>query len=223
MNWILSALFDFKYLLISFGIGYFIGAIPYGVLIAKSQGVDILKCGSRSPGATNVKRMVGKHWGNLVFFLDFCKGWAAVMCIRFLAVVYGSKACQDYYGALMLACLSGAIIGHCYSIFIGGKGGKGVATLMGGLLTLMPLQLMIGLVIWISVFYALRYVSLASIAFALSLPITSIVTSQPKIFLAFNLIACISIIWLHRSNIRRLIQGTEYQFVRKGLDTHSCK
>lgn len=190
-------------------IGYFVGAIPFGYLVAKAHGVDILKEGSGNPGATNVKRMVGKRAGNFVFLLDFLKG----------AVATGWPLLLTFDGDARLipaiAGLCAAILGHSFSIFLKGRGGKGVATTMGGLIVLMPVAVVIGLLVWTAAFFTSRYVSFASIAFAVSLPISSYLLAGPALLTCVSLALAVLIIIRHRSNIQRLLNGTENRFVRQ--------
>tara|TARA_R100000027_G_scaffold20938_1_gene15126 strand:+ start:2086 stop:2697 length:612 start_codon:yes stop_codon:yes gene_type:complete len=190
-------------------IGYLFGSLSFAVWIAKAKGVNILKEGSGNPGATNVKRVLGKKAGNTVFFLDFLKGCAAVGIGLWIAGDPGGIA-----GAV------GAVLGHSASIFIGFRGGKGVAVTMGALLVLMPLVLLTGLAVWALTFNLSRYVSLASILFAVSLPISALVlnwvgwpVSLPLI--VFAAVIAVLIVVRHRSNLVRLINGEEHKFSKK--------
>lgn len=197
-------MFIFQIALVSIA-GYLIGSISFAVIIARRQGVDILSAGSGNPGATNVKRVLGAKWGNTVFALDALKGLlAAGWPMLFLAG--GSPQ-------LAILGLLGALAGHSYSLFLKFRGGKGVATTMGGLLAIMPGALLVGLLVWLAIFYASRVVALASILFALSLPISAAWLYQPgdpRFFLGCAL--CMLIIVRHRSNISRLLQGKENSF-----------
>ncbi len=184
-------------------IGYFIGSISFAVLVAKSQGVDIFKEGSGNPGATNVKRVLGSKWGNLVFALDALKGVASA---GLPLLVFGDVR-------LGIIGLIAGILGHSFSCFLKFRGGKGVATTMGGLLTLMPLVLIIGLLVWVITFYSTKVVALASILFAVSLPVSAFFLNgagDPRFILA--LLLGVLIVARHRSNIVRLIQGQENSF-----------
>lgn len=191
-------------------IGYLIGSIPCAVIIAKRSGVDIFTVGSGNPGATNVLRNIGKPMGYLVFALDFLKGVVAVLWFQLPLFSFSGDT------ALGLWALPAAVVGHTYPIFTRFRGGKGVATAMGGLLALMPACLLVGLFVWSLTFYLTKYVAVASIAFGLSLPVCSMVFSAHndgglgKTFLSF-LVMC-WIIWRHRSNLIRLRAGTENRF-----------
>jgi glycerol-3-phosphate acyltransferase PlsY len=197
-------------------VGYLLGSIPFGVIVAKRYSVDIFSVGSGNPGATNVLRSIGKPAGYMVFFLDFLKGLLAVTWFLFPWVSFSGDSTLGLWG------LPGAVLGHTYPIFSSFRGGKGVATTMGGLLGVMPGCLIIGLVTWVIIFFSTRYVALASIGFGVSLPVCAIVNvwSNPDhssvigtIALAF--VIMVWIIWRHRSNIVRLRNGTENRFKRK--------
>ena len=148
-------------------IGYLLGSINFAVFVAKFKGLDLFSLGSGNPGATNVKRTMGAFWGNTVFLLDFSKGYLAVFLTQSMLVLEGFN-----YDLLGILGLLGAILGHSFSIFLKFRGGKGVATTMGGLLALMPWVLVLGLVVWVIVFFSTRVVAMASIVFAISLPIS---------------------------------------------------
>jgi glycerol-3-phosphate acyltransferase PlsY len=184
-------------------VGYLLGSIGFAVLVSKRQGVDIFTEGSGNPGATNVKRILGPKWGNAVFALDALKGLvAAGWPVLFL-------------GELRLGVIGlvAAIIGHSFSVFLKFRGGKGVATTMGGLLAIMPSSLLIGLLVWLVVFYLSKFVALASIIFAFSLPVSALNlygSGDPRFTLALML--CILIFFRHRSNLVRLLQGKENSF-----------
>lgn len=198
MNYIITAL-----------VGYLFGAIPFAVIIAKSCGVDIFKAGSGNPGATNVKRSCGKFAGNLCFLLDALKGFLAASFpywIKYFGVSLNNPEILIYVG------LASAIIGHSFSIFIKFKGGKGVAVTIGGLLFVMIIPILIGLALWVIVFYASRYVSLASIVMAVSLPVSSVFFYGNSIALYVAIAIAVIIVYRHRSNISRLLKGTENRF-----------
>ncbi len=184
-------------------IGYFLGAISFAVIMARSKGVDILKEGSGNPGATNVKRILGKKWGYTIFALDALKGFTAA---GLPLMVYGDDR-------LALIGLVAAILGHSFSVFLKFRGGKGVATTIGGLLALMCPVVLIGLVVWLIIFYTKKIVALASIFFAVSLPISAYFiydTEEPRFYLSAAL--ALFIVIRHRSNIIRMFSGNENKF-----------
>ncbi|MDR0647472.1 MAG: glycerol-3-phosphate 1-O-acyltransferase PlsY [Puniceicoccales bacterium] len=188
-------------IVISFSVGYCLGAIPFGFLISKAYGVHIFQVGSGNPGATNVLRILGKKVGYSVFLLDACKGFVAVFCGTLLNMPY--------------VTLLGALLGHSFSFFIHFKGGKGVATLIGGLAFLIPIPLILGLIVWLSVFKLTHYVSLASIIFVITLPCFNFLCNeapvQQKHTLPLMVFAGI-VVWLHRTNLKRLWLGKEHRF-----------
>jgi len=206
-------------------LGYLIGSVNFAVLVSRRHGVDILRAGSGNPGATNVKRVIGKGPGNLVFALDALKGLVGTGLPHLLVTTVitpptpGAQA-ADYF-LLCVAGFAGTLLGHCFSCFLGFKGGKGVASTIGGLLVLLPVPILIGAAVWGLVFALSRYVSLASIALGVSLPLTCwllpLATSLrfgPAEFWFAAAIAAFNV-WTHRSNIGRLLRGEENRFERK--------
>jgi glycerol-3-phosphate acyltransferase PlsY len=201
-------------------LGYLIGSVNFAVLVAKKHGIDILKEGSGNPGATNVKRVLGKGPGNLVFALDVLKGFVGTG-LPYLLISKNSHSGQEVIFLICVAGFVGTLLGHCFSCFLQFKGGKGVASTIGGLLVLLTVPILIGAAIWALVFLVSRYVSLASIALGISLPLScwllplfsKLSFSQPE-FVFAAAIAAFNL-WTHRSNIGRLLNGTENRFVKK--------
>ena len=197
-------------LLIALG-AFLLGSIPTGYLVAHAKGIDIRQHGSGNIGATNVFRTLGKPLGILVFFLDALKGFAAV----WLAMRYGGESAWPG----ILAAVA-AIAGHNYTPWLGFKGGKGIATSAGVLIALMPWAVLAIALVWFAVFFATRYVSLASICAAAALPVAvgglwfyGCGGNGP--LLGFSALIAALAIWRHRSNIERLMAGTEHRFDRK--------
>ena len=189
---------------------YLLGAVPFGLLIAKSRGVDIRQVGSKNIGATNVLRSVGKPWGILTFACDALKGYLPSAWFPTLA---GSAA-----GWLGMACALAAILGHNFPVYLRFKGGKGVATSAGAVLGLAPLAILIGLTLWTISFYAFRYVSLASIIGAITAVTTGWILYRANGLLlpiALTVLGLL-VILRHHANIKRLLNGTESRFVKKG-------
>ncbi len=192
-------------------VAFLLGSIPTGYLVARAKGVDIRQHGSGNIGATNVFRTLGKPLGVLVFFLDALKGFAAV----WLAARFGGPSAWPS----ILAAVA-AIAGHNYTPWLGFKGGKGIATSAGVLIALMPWAVLAIAVVWFGVFFATRYVSLASICASAALPVAvgalwfyGCGGSAP--LLGFSVLIAALAIWRHRSNIQRLMAGTEHRFDRK--------
>ncbi|MGC1320903.1 MAG: glycerol-3-phosphate 1-O-acyltransferase PlsY [Candidatus Udaeobacter sp.] len=197
---------------------YFLGSIPFGYLAGRLVGIDIRQAGSGNVGATNVVRVMGKRYGYPVFALDFLKGFGAVKLSMLMAPgpPHGWNS-PEIFG--ILAAMS-SVLGHLYPPWLRFKGGKGVATSAGALLALTPVATLIGVGIWIIVFWLTRYVSLASMIAAVVLPIVILVVrshdqnnGKPLVYSS----ACVAavVIWRHRSNLSRLIRGTEPRFTRK--------
>lgn len=190
--------------------GYLIGSLPFGYWVARARGVDILKVGSGNPGATNVKRVVGPAAGNVVFILDFLKGVLAVSWVRVLPA-----AAENAWIVLSILGLVGAILGHSFSLFLRFRGGKGVATTVGGMVTLMPVATLIAILVWLLIFFLTRYVSLASIGLAVALPIARLLSGGLDLLFGFAALLSLFVIFRHRGNIRRLLAGQEHRFERR--------
>ena len=187
-------------------LAYLIGSIPFGLLIAKTQGKDIRTMGSGNIGATNVLRCLGKPLGITCFVLDVLKGYFPAAFFPVLGTI------DPTFGILFGTA---AILGHNFPVFLKFKGGKGVATSAGVLLGVAPLAVAVGLLTWVIVFYTSGYVSLGSIVAALTVVITGWTTGcGPVIATALTLLGGLTI-YRHRTNIQRLIAGTENKFQRK--------
>ena len=197
---------------------YLLGSIPFGYLAGRIVGIDIRTAGSGNVGATNVVRVLGKKYGYPVFALDVLKGFGAVMMSRLIAP--GQPSEWNSPAILGILAAMSSVFGHLYPPWLKFKGGKGVATSAGALLALTPAATLIGVAIWIIVFGLTRYVSLASITAAVILPIVILVirshdqnNAKPLVYAS----ACVAavVIWRHRSNLSRLMRGTEPRFTRK--------
>lgn len=215
---------------------YLIGALPFGYIIGRFKGVDIRQYGSGNIGATNVTRVIGKGWGRLCFLLDFLKSALPVLVISYLSpkdilpnlvvlfpecLQHYSKIIPDDVGVLPVVAAFAAVCGHIWPIYLKFKGGKGVSTAAGAILALNPLSLLCAGLTWVATFEISRYVSLASILAAVSLPVFCLLfkmigwvnASVPEIILFF-LLALLTVL-KHQTNIKRLMQGTENRFERK--------
>lgn len=219
---------------------FLLGSIPFGLLISKAKGVDIRQHGSGNIGATNVLRVMGKKYGISCLLLDMFKGLVptllAISLIRFPHQPDGNslefllplaKSDNSQLTAQILQVVTGlmAILGHNYSPWVGFKGGKGIATSAGVVIALMPAAILILLLIWVAAFLITRYVSVASILAVGILPFITLWGSWHhgriqdgtwnKPLFVFSLVIAILGVWKHRSNIHRLINGTENRFERK--------
>jgi glycerol-3-phosphate acyltransferase PlsY len=200
--------------LLIFLLSYLLGSIPWGYVFARSKGIDIRQQGSGNIGAANVLRVMGKKWGYLVFLCDFLKG--------FLSVKLGSLIAAYFLADVALANVIAAtacVLGHDYPVWLGFKGGKGIATLAGAVLSLFPPLVFVSFgVVWIAAFLIGRYTSLASISSAVALPIAvSLIDAETDrpLLVGFSVFMGALAIWRHRSNIVRLLNGTENRFRRK--------
>ncbi len=205
-------------ILICCAIGYLFGSFPAGYFAGRLSGVDIRKEGSGNIGATNVLRVLGKRWGYPVFFIDAFKGFAAVRLAFFLVKYWPDASSYVEYIAILTAIM--CVMGHNFPVWLRFKGGKGVATSAGAIFGLLPLALPFVLLVWVVVFYSTRYVSLASVVAAVSLPIVVSLFARWKFvdtyaFIYFSILIATLVIWRHRSNFTRLLNGTEQRFSRK--------
>ncbi len=199
-------------------LGYLLGSFPAGYFAGRIAGTDVRKAGSGNIGATNVLRVLGKPWGYTVFFIDAFKGFAAVRIALFLAERLESTRPYAVYFAIFAGVF--CVIGHTCPVWLKFKGGKGVATSAGVVFGLMPLAAVIIFLIWVVVFEITRYVSIASLLAASSLPVIVALLLHWKMIkgaglLYFSTILAILVVWRHRSNFSRLLKGTEQRFTRK--------
>jgi len=198
-------------------LSYTLGSTPWGFLIARSRGMDIRQHGSGNIGATNVLRVVGKKWGILCFVLDFLKGLIPVLVVGLW--LGGMLPVGSELGRLLAA--AAAVCGHVWPVWLKFKGGKGVATTVGALLAVSWIAITVGALVWVVVFFATRYVSLASLCAAVMLPVgfvaAAVLRGQPvgDPALILLILLAVLVVFRHRSNVKRLIQGTEYRFERK--------
>lgn len=207
---------------------YLAGAIPFGLIVGLSRGVDPRRAGSGNIGATNVGRLLGGRYFALVFALDLLKGLLPVLAAGLVLhgdATGGGSLDARHYG-LWLAVGFAAIAGHMFSPFLGFKGGKGVATSLGVVLGVWPYFTLPGLLaagVWAAIFLKTRIVSIASITAAAVVPVAYAafgilrgwpITGAQWPLLAFGVFIALLIVWKHRGNIARLRSGTEHRFVR---------
>jgi glycerol-3-phosphate acyltransferase PlsY len=207
-------------------LGYLLGAIPFGLLIGLAKGIDIRKQGSGNIGATNVGRILGRKWGYICFVLDVAKGlvpvlWAGAF-LRRTAEMTTSDGTLSQLGQLAwLAMGAGCILGHIFSVYLRFRGGKGVATSLGVILGVWPyftLTAVVVLAIWVGIWGMWRYVSLASITAAVAFPIAFVALilrleqwafADLIVLFVFSCLIAVLVVVRHRSNITRLLAGTE--------------
>ncbi len=194
-------------------ISYLLGSIPTAYLFGKAlKGIDIRKHGSGNVGATNAMRILGRGPGITVLFIDVVKGFVAVAVV---GAMLSSRISYISKDLVVLACGFSCIIGHNWTIFLGFKGGKGVATTLGVLLGLMAGNLVLSVAVgfvfltWVVMFLIVRIVSFASLAAAISLPVYLLIFDQPKVLLCAGFVLSGFIILRHKKNIIRLIRKEE--------------
>ena len=193
---------------------YLLGSVPTGFLTGKARGVDIRKVGSGNIGATNVFRALGKPAGVFVLVIDGLKGYAA--CAWLVDVVLRHSTADET--ALRIVAGLAAVLGHNYTCWLRFRGGKGIATSAGVLAALVPGALIIILSIWVVIFAASRYVSLASICASFALPFATWITKDNLTLVLVTAGMAILAIYKHRSNIRRLLHGTEHRVGSQGKE-----
>ena len=197
---------------------YLLGSIPFGIIISRLwKGIDIREHGSKNPGATNVYRVVGLIPALMVLILDIGKGLIATLLLSRISIG------QPFLNPVSLMILAGiaVILGHVFPIFVGFKGGKGVATGLGVLISLVPVETVIALLLFLIIVGITRYVSLGSLSSAsfilLALAFEKYYLHKPISLelLVTVLVLTIFIFYTHRSNIKRLLNGTENRFGKK--------
>lgn len=192
-------------------IAYFVGSFPTGFLIAKAKGIDIRKTGSGNIGATNAFRVLGKGAGTMVLVIDALKGFLPAFFLPILLYHGADPYPGPNYKPEQYAMVAGlfAILGHNYTCWLKFKGGKGIATSAGVLLALTPAGLGIALGTWLLIFAVSKYVSLASIAAAAVLPFGVWLSGGTRAMITLTAILGVLAIYKHKSNIQRLLAGTE--------------
>jgi glycerol-3-phosphate acyltransferase PlsY len=214
-----------SYILTALG-AYLLGSIPFGFLAAKAKGIDIRSVGSGNIGATNAMRVLGKPIGIAVLLLDAVKGFAAVALLapflfnQFVPIEYWVKPFNlEGLGKISeFVVLAGvcAVLGHNYTCWLKFKGGKGIATTAGVYLALAPWPLLIALVVFILAVVVTRYISVGSIAGAIALPAAVWVMTPNNFLLGVVTTALGALaIYKHKTNIQRLMAGTENRFGQK--------
>ena len=192
---------------------YLVGAIPTSYLAGRLfRGIDLREHGSRNLGATNVFRVLGWRFAIPVGLFDIAKGAIPTL-------VFAPKIGPAPLVALLCGIV--AVLGHVYSVFVGFRGGKGVATAAGVMLAITPAALGVALLVWIVLVFLTGYVSVGSIGAAAVFPLAVLLLeppAQPEM-LWLDVAVAATLIWLHRANIRRLLNGTENRFGRRAAPT----
>jgi len=188
---------------------YLIGAIPFGLLIGKSVGRDVRLEGSKNIGATNVSRLLGKKLGLLTLFCDVMKGFLPMLLVAYLL--------PDSDNKQLVVCLSGVmgVVGHMFPVYLGFKGGKGVATGLGAFLYLSPPAILISLVVFVGSVYFSGFVSVGSLLVSGLIPLWLYFLDADSVKIVTASLVAI-LIWLkHHENIRRLLKGEEKSWKKK--------
>ena len=203
------------WLLIAAG-SYLLGSIPAGYIAGRLCGIDIRTQGSGNIGATNALRVLGKPWGYAVFLFDFLKGLIPVLLADCWSSQIGTIHPASALGALAALCL---LLGHSFPVWLGFRGGKGIASSAGVMVGLFPIAFLVSLGVWLLVLSISRIVSLASIAAAVALPMTVTILfmrhQSDWLALMVSILMCLLAVWRHRSIIARLRAGTEPRFEKK--------
>ena len=187
--------------MVLFVLAYLAGSIPFGVVVGKVfYGVDVREHGSGNVGTTNVFRVLGKKAGAVVMVLDILKGYipAAIAAALFTP-----------WAAIFIA--AAPVVGHMYSIFLKGRGGKGIATGAGVVLALVPLAFIIIFATWIALILLTRFVSVASLVAAVLVPVLTIAFDEPLPYQIAGVLVALLVWWAHRGNIQRLLAGEEHR------------
>jgi len=196
-------------------ISYLLGSLMGGLVLGRlTGGPDLRTVGSQSAGATNALRTRGKGFAAGVFLIDIVKGLFSVTVVAGFAWPGGGSDILSPQG-LSAACGVAAVLGHLYPVFFGFRGGKGVATLLGAMLGLSPVILVVALIAWAVIVLLTGYVGLASIVAGITAALTSLLwvpgtlTSPVTIFC---ILMALLLLYTHRANIRRMLDGTEHRF-----------
>ena len=186
---------------------YLLGAVPFGLILARwVKGVDLRTIGSGNIGTTNAVRAMGRRWGFVVFALDFLKGFGPVL----IAPHFFNLAKPDSE-FLQVLVGTAAVLGHCYPIYLGFKGGKGVATGCGAIVAIEPFVFVAGGIVWLLTRLSTGYAGLASILMGVTFPIAAFVMGWPQrqALVVGAALLTLLIVVRHRSNIQRMLRGTE--------------
>ncbi|MGE5500117.1 MAG: glycerol-3-phosphate 1-O-acyltransferase PlsY [Syntrophothermus sp.] len=209
-------------------LSYLIGSIPTSIIISKLvKGIDIRNYGSGNAGGTNVYRVLGWKYGILVILLDALKGALAVIFIARIqhgAIPFENATPFDDFTLIQIMAGVAAVIGHIWTIFAGFRGGKGIATALGMLVTIITVDMLVALAVFVLVVLATKYISLGSILAAVSVPLVLIIRENIfhvdiqgyGIVLPFTIGLSLLIIYTHRANVKRLLSGKENRISLSG-------
>ena len=197
--------------IISVALAYVIGSFPTSFIMARAtKGIDIRQVGSGNAGATNVLRSVGKLPALVTLIVDIAKGIFVVTIIANFFYTYIENLDYDFYRSFLGLV---AVCGHIWPVWLGFRGGKGVATTLGVALGLAPIVLLPSAFIWLVLFFTTNYVSLASICAMIAFPMIAIAFGQSIYLVLISAVICSISIFKHRENITRLLKGQENKTV----------
>lgn len=198
---------------------YLLGSIPFGLIISRAVvGLDIAQTGSGNIGATNVAREVGLRWGVVTLVVDALKGWVPVTLTQHFPVLSAHGA-EAFAGIVGLS----ALLGHQFSIYNRFRGGKGIATALGVFLALSPFSCLFSGTMFLAAVALWGYVSLGSIVAALTLPVWLYILGHSASLILLSGVMSLLITFLHRANIRRLLQGNERRWSKGGYLSRSTR
>lgn len=197
-------------------LAYLVGSVPFGYLAGKINGIDLREHGSKNIGATNTFRVLGKKWGIPVFICDVLKGFFPVLAMK-LHLGVELTDCTTAQMGWLIGTLVAAVLGHTFTCFLKFKGGKGIATALGALIAFSPFTAGMALAAWLACMVCTRYVSLSSIMAAVAVEGTVLwlsigdgeLTGADGVMLGFISLLVVLVIVKHRSNVSRLLNGTE--------------
>lgn len=195
---------------------YLLGSVPFGFLAGKMNGIDLREHGSKNIGATNTIRVLGRKWGIPVFICDMLKGLLPVLFMKLHLGVELADCGMAEMGWL-IGTLMAAVLGHTFTCFLKFKGGKGIATALGALIAFSPIIAGVALAAWIACMVCTRYVSLSSILAAVAVECSTLwlcvqdgsFNGADAVMLSFISVLVVLVIVKHRSNVTRILNGTE--------------
>lgn len=197
-------------------LAYLAGSVPFGYLAGKINGIDLREHGSKNIGATNTFRVLGKKWGIPVFICDVLKGFFPVLAMK-LHLGVELTDCTTAQMGWLIGSLMAAVLGHTFTCFLKFKGGKGIATALGALIAFSPFTAGVALAAWLACMVCTRYVSLSSIMAAVAVEGATLwlslgdgeLAGADGVMLGFISLLVVLVIVKHRSNVSRLLNGTE--------------
>ncbi len=207
---------------------YLVGSVPFGYIAGRLNGIDLREHGSKNIGATNTFRVLGKAWGIPVFICDVLKGLLPVLAMK-LHLGTEFADCTAVEMGWLIGTLVAAVLGHTFTCFLKFKGGKGIATALGALIAFSPAIAAVALAVWLCSMVCTRYVSLSGILAAVGVETATLYlclqdgdcSAADVVALSFITFLVVLVIVKHRSNVTRLLNGTEPQAFSKKKNTQA--